>query len=104
MSLEAHDIKKEVRNYIIVFAGLLTLTVITVLASNFKIGITFGVVVALIVATVKGALVARNFMHLKSEQNLVYLVLILAAIFFASMMFLIVISYFNVPEGLQHVS
>ena len=104
MSLETHDIQKEVRNYIIVFAGLLTLTVITVLASNVRIGVTFGVIVALIIATVKGSLVARHFMHLKSEQNLIYLVLILAAIFVAVMMSLIVISYFNNPEGLRHVS
>lgn len=104
MSHEAHDIKKEVKNYIIVFVILLIMTVITVLASNLKIGIIFGVTVALIIATVKGSLVARNFMHLKSEQNLVYMVLTLAALFFAAMMILILASYFNNPEGLQYVS
>jgi len=104
MSLETHNIQKEVKNYIIVFSCLLILTVVTVLASNIKIGITFGVTLALIIATIKGALVARNFMHLKSEQNIIYLVLLLAAVFFAAMMALIILSHFSNPEGLHYVS
>lgn len=104
MSLDAHDIRKEIKNYIVVFIILLVMTVVTVLASNLKSGIIFGVILALVIATFKGTLVARHFMHLKSEQNLVYMALILAAIFFVAMMGLILASYFSNPEGLQYVS
>jgi len=104
MSDEAHDIKKEVKKYWIVFAALLVLTVTTVLASNLKIGITLGVILALIIATVKGTLVACHFMHLSSEKKLIYNVLIVAVILFAVMMGLICFSHFSNPEGAIYLS
>ena len=104
MSLQIHDIRKEIKNYIVVFIILLGMTAMTVFASNLKIGIAVGVTLALFIATVKGSLVARHFMHLKSEQNLVYMVLILAVILFAIMMLVIITFHFNNPEGLRYVS
>lgn len=104
MSLQTHDIRKEIKSYIVVFIILLGMTAMTVFASNLKIGIAVGVTLALLIATFKGALVARHFMHLKSEQNIVYMVLILAVILFAVMMLVVIASHFNNPEGLQYVS
>ena len=43
--------------------------------------------VALVVATIKGSLVAMFFMHLNHERKLIYYVLALTVIFFIFMMF-----------------
>jgi len=104
MSAEDHDIKKEVNKYWLVFGALLVLTVLTVGANYLHVGIKLAIIVALAIATVKASLVACNFMHLSSEKKLIYLVLVMAAVFFAAMMVLIVSAYHSVPEGLHHVS
>jgi len=104
MSTETHDIRKEVKKYFIVFAALLVLTVVTVVASNLQFGVTLGVIVALIIATIKGYLVACNFMHLSSEKKVVYFVLIIAAVFLIWMMLLFYVSHFDLPEGAHYVS
>jgi len=104
VSSGTHDIQKESKKYLIVFGGLLILTVITVLASNLKIGVTVGVTLALIIASIKGGLVACCFMHLSSEKRPIYLVLILTAIFFICMLFLIFAAHYNLPEGAHYVS
>ena len=104
MSAETHDIRKEVKKYFIVFGTLLVLTVVTVTASNLQIGVTLGVIVALIIATIKGYLVACNFMHLSSEKKVVYFVLIIAVVFFICMMLAFYVSHFDLPEGAYYVS
>jgi len=104
MSTETHDIRKEVKKYLIVFAALLVLTVVTVAASSLPFGVTLGVIVALIIASVKGYLVACNFMHLSSEKRIVYFVLIIAAVFFVAMMLIFCVSHYNLPEGAHYVS
>jgi len=104
MSLETHDIRKEVKKYFIVFAALLILTVVTVAVSNLQFGVALGIIVALIIASVKGYLVACNFMHLSSEKKVVYFVLIIAAVFFIAMMLIFYVSHFNLPEGAEYVS
>lgn len=104
MSGEVHDIKREAQKYMAVFGGLLALTVATVLVSNFRSGITIGIIAALIIAVVKGGLVVCNFMHLTTERRIVYMVLLLTVVFFTAMMFLICAAHFSVPEGLKYVS
>jgi len=104
MSSEAHNIQAEVKKYIAVFIGLLTLTAVTVLASGLKTGLMVGIVLALVIASVKASLVACHFMHLNSEKKIIYVILIFTAIFFAAMMLLFYISYYDVPEGLKYVS
>jgi len=104
MSTETHDIRKEVKKYFIVFVTLLILTVVTVAVSNLQFGVTLGIIVALIIASVKGYLVACNFMHLTSENKFVYFVLILAIICLVAMMFVFVAGHYNLPEGARYVS
>jgi len=104
MSVETHDVQKEVKKYYIVFAALLILTIVTVAASNIQIGATLGVIVALIIASVKGYLVACNFMHLSSEKKLVYFVLITSVLFLIWMMLVFYLSHFDLPEGAHYVS
>lgn len=79
----ADDVAKHVRVYLIVFGALLVLTVITVAISYLHLPIWQAVLVAMLVASIKGALVACYFMHLISEQKLIYSVLVLTVVFFA---------------------
>ena len=50
------------------------------------------VTVALLVATVKGSLVACYFMHLISEKKLIYAVLVLTVVFFVALLALPVLT------------
>ena len=86
----AHDnspeaVKKEIRKYLIVFGALAGLTIITVWISQFHLPTWQAVTLALVVATVKGSLVAAFFMHLVSERKLIYAVLVLTVFFFGLM-------------------
>ncbi len=83
----AEDIKKHVRVYISVFVALLALTIITVTISYLNLSVVPAIIVALIIASVKGSLVASYFMHLISEKKLIYAALILAAVFFLVLIF-----------------
>jgi cytochrome c oxidase subunit IV len=79
-------IKKSVRTYIMVFATLMVLTVVTVAISYLHLNVTAAITVALIVAIVKGSLVASYFMHLISEKKVIYAMLILTVLFFILLM------------------
>ena len=88
MSAEsAEDIKKHVKVYLSVFAGLMVLTVVTVGVSYINLAVPLAITVALIIATVKGSLVASYFMHLTSEKPLIYWVLMMTVGFFVVLMF-----------------
>ena len=83
----AADIDKHVRTYIIVFVSLMALTLITVSVSYLHLPIKQAVAVALLVATIKGSLVASYFMHLVSEKKLIFAVLGLTVLFFVVLLF-----------------
>ena len=82
----AADIDRHVRVYITVFVALMVLTVITVAISYLHLPVAAAVSVALLVATVKGSLVACYFMHLISEKKVIYAVLVLTAVFFVALL------------------
>ena len=84
----AADIKKEVRTYISVFVALMVLTVVTVGVSYLRFTLPVAIVIALVIACVKGSLVAGFFMHLTHERRLIYWVLLLMAVFFVFLMFI----------------
>ena len=88
MSDHAVDIDKQVRIYITVFVALLGLTIITVAISRYHLPVHLAVTVALLVASIKGALVACYFMHLIAEKKLIYAVLALTVVFFVALLFL----------------
>ena len=89
------DIDKHVRVYITVFVALMVLTVVTVAVSRFHLPVPVAVTVALIVATIKGSLVACYFMHLISEKRLIIAVLLLTAVFFVALLALPVLTHSN---------
>jgi cytochrome c oxidase subunit IV len=69
----AADIDKHVRVYITVFVALMVLTIVTVAIARLHLPVPVAVSVALLVATIKGSLVACYFMHLISEKKLLAL-------------------------------
>ena len=76
------DLKKHVRVYILVFVSLMVLTLVTVAVSTFHLAVPQAIAVALIIATIKGSLVACYFMHLISEKKLILWVMALTVAFF----------------------
>ena len=91
----AADIDRHVRIYITVFVALMVLTVVTVAISYLDLSTPIAVTVALLVAIVKGSLVACYFMHLISEKKLIYAVLALTAAFFVALLALPVVTHSN---------
>jgi cytochrome c oxidase subunit IV len=76
-STQVEEIQKHVRTYVLVFASLAVLTVVTVAVAYLHLSIVPALIVALFIATVKGSLVAAYFMHLISERKVIYSLVIL---------------------------
>lgn len=75
-SIEQHAEPEHVP-YNIIFAALVFLTVVTVGISRIHLGLAGNWALALLVAGVKGSLVAAYFMHLKFEKkHLVWVLLV----------------------------
>jgi cytochrome c oxidase subunit 4 len=91
----AADIDRHVKVYITVFVALMVLTVVTVAISRVHLPVPIAVTVALIVATIKGGLVACYFMHLISEKKLILWVLALTVAFFVALLALPAITHSN---------
>ena len=91
----AADIDRHVRVYITVFASLMVLTIVTVGVSRFHFPVPIAVSLALLVATIKGSLVACYFMHLISEKKLIVAILALTVIFFIALIALPVLTVSN---------
>ena len=82
------DIKKEISGYMKIFGALAFLTIITVAVSSLKVGIGLAVFIAMVIATVKGSLVASFFMHLAHEKKLIYLFLCVTLVFLMALFFI----------------
>ena len=85
-SAGADEIRKHVRVYLVVFAALAVLTVVTVLASYWEVSPPLGIALALLIASVKASLVASYFMHLISERKTIFTILILTFLFLIVML------------------
>ena len=94
----AADIDRHVRIYVTVFVALMALTIITVGISYLHLPVPMAVTVALLVATVKGSLVACYFMHLISERRLIFAVMGLTVTFFFVVLLLPVLSHVGRTE------
>lgn len=88
-------VKKSVRGYMTVFAMLMIFTVITVAASRFHFAVPVAITVALIIAVMKGGMVASVFMHLSHERQAIYATLLLTLVFFIVLLFLPVLAYMD---------
>src|SRR5271170_7135119 len=83
------DVRKHVRTYLIIGVALMLGTFLTVWASLIDFGSReYNIAIALVIASVKGFLVAGFFMHLISEKKMIYSVLVFTVFFFIALMFL----------------
>ncbi len=78
---EAARVREHLRVYVMVFVALGVLTVVTVAISYLHLPTAIAISVAMVVATVKAALVAGYFMHLLSEEKVIIWLLVLCAAF-----------------------
>jgi cytochrome c oxidase subunit 4 len=69
MKAEAKHREATPRTYLLVWAGLIVLTAVTVTVSRLEVG-RVAVVLALAIAAVKSTLVLLYFMHLRWEKRL----------------------------------
>ena len=104
MDTHAHDIKSEVKGYVIVFAALAGLTLVTVAVKSLHLRLEAAIAVALIIATVKGSLVVCYFMHLISEKKLIYTILIFTVIFIAGLFILLLSGHHDTQAGTQYLT
>lgn len=102
MSGQDHsDIQSHVRIYMLVFGALAILTVITVGASYLEVTSGESIFIALIIASVKGSLVASYFMHLISERTMIINILLLTVAFFFVLMFIPLMTTIDASQILQ---
>src|SRR5438132_8149911 len=92
------EIQKSVRSYITVFVALMVFTIITVTASRFHFAVPIAITVALVIAAMKGSMVAGVFMHLSHEKQWIYGALLLTVVFFAVLLF---VPLFTVMDNLS---
>ena len=86
MHSDQESIRKSIRTYMMVGAMLFVFTGITVAVNQVHLAVPMAITVALIIATMKGSMVASIFMHLSHEKKWIYGALILTVIGFAILM------------------
>ena len=105
--MDAHaghdDIRSHVKTYYMVFGALMVLTTITVGVSYLHLATPLAITVALIVAAIKGSLVAMFFMHLLHERKVIYWALMLTVVFFVFLMFVPLFTNLDRITGTIHL-
>jgi cytochrome c oxidase subunit 4 len=86
MHSDPESVKQSIRSYLKIGAALYVFTVITVAVNQIHLAVPFAVTLALIIATMKGSMVAAVFMHLNHEKRWIYGSLILTVVFFVVLM------------------
>ena len=83
---DAAEVQKKVRTYFTIGAALLIFTGITVGANLLHLAGAAAITVALVIACMKGSMVASVFMHLSHERKWIYGSLLLTVVFFIVLM------------------
>ncbi len=93
MAHTAEELRKHIKVYWVVLVTLAILTVVTVSSANLDAGFVVGLVIALLIATIKGSLVAGFFMHLLYDRHKwLYGLLLLCGFFFLLLVLLPVLT------------
>lgn len=92
MAASAHDVEKQVKMYLVVLISLAVLTGLTVWVSSWELAVIPAVALAMVIASIKGSLVASVFMHLLHERKAVFIMLLITLIFFVALLFLPVVT------------
>jgi caa(3)-type oxidase subunit IV len=98
MHSDPAEIQKNVRKYMMIGASLLVFTGITVAASYLNLAVPAAITVALIIAAMKGSMVASVFMHLNHERQWIYGALQLTVLFFIVLIF---VPLFTIQDGIS---
>jgi len=96
MHSDPEAIRTTVRRYWMIGAALFAFTVITVAVNQIHLAIPLAITVALLIATIKGSMVAAVFMHLSHEKKWIYGALVLTVIGFIILM---TVPYFTVHDS-----
>ena len=84
--LDIEATRKTIKLYLAIGAALLIFTGLTVGANQLHLAVPAAITVALIIAIMKGSMVASVFMHLSHEKKWIYGSLILTVLFFIVLM------------------
>lgn len=76
------ELKKSQKTYAVIGGTLLFLTVVTVAVAKVSLPVAGAIAVAMLVASLKGGLVASIFMHLNHEKRIIYEILAVTAVGF----------------------
>ena len=105
--MSTKDMSHHIAHYRNVFIYLLIGTAFTVWASyiDFNVGdsIAGAIFVGLMIASIKGYLVAANFMHLNNEKDLIYLSLGMTVLFFLVLFFMPTLWHNDTLQSPSHV-
>jgi cytochrome c oxidase subunit 4 len=101
MHSDAGEVKKSVRKYFMIGAALFVFTAITVAANQIHLVVPLAITVALIIAAMKGSMVAAVFMHLSHEKRWIYGALLLTVAFFIVLMF---VPLLTIADGIGTVT
>ncbi|MES2596163.1 MAG: cytochrome C oxidase subunit IV family protein [Verrucomicrobiota bacterium] len=98
MADSPQEIQKQVKKILLIGAILIFFTVVTVALSYVELpSHSLNIIVGMILATIKAALVALVFMHLNHEAKLVYKILAFTVAFVLALFLLF---YFSVSDPL----
>src|ERR1700722_8404389 len=86
MHSDQESIRKSIKTYWMVGGALFVFTGITVAVNQLHLAIPLAIAVALIIATMKGSMVASIFMHLSHEKKWIYGALALTLLGFLILM------------------
>jgi cytochrome c oxidase subunit 4 len=86
MQSDSESIKNGIRTYWMIGAALFVFTVITVAVNQVHLAVPLAITVALIIASIKGSMVAAVFMHLSHEKKWIYGALLLTVLGFIILM------------------
>src|SRR5581483_4666771 len=84
--LDMEAMRRTIRTYFMIGAALLVFTAITVAVNQVHLAVPAAITVALIIAIMKGSMVASVFMHLKDERKWIYAALVLTVLAFIVLM------------------
>lgn len=99
MAANAEELKAHLKTYYMVFGALLVLTAVTVGVAQFDFSVPIAIAVALLVAGIKGSLVACYFMHLIEEKGMIFWILALCVLFFITLLLIPVVTSSEVIAG-----
>ena len=85
-------IEHHIKIYINVFISLAVLTIVTVAVSYLEVSFIEAFFIAITVATIKGSLVLCYFMHLISERQAIFWLLVTTLVAFMILLFIPLIS------------